>query len=206
VDKIALDKPARKLLRQWDTATAVASIVFASLGTVSAEAPTEQLLLDYDFAESSGTTVRDLSGNNYSGTLVGGEDWHAGYLQLNGANYVDLPDGLLAEQTVATVVVETSPERLSGAQFLWNFGGSGNSAIGQFFIQPVDPRVTISKRNYSTEQTAKPTQKLAANHWQSIAATISKNADGRHRRCASTSTASYGQSASTPRGRSHLDA
>lgn len=119
--------------------------------------------------------IEDGSGNGNDAAVVGGEDWHAGYLQFNGENHVKLPDGLLAGQTAATIVLETTPERLAGAQFLWNIGGSGNAATGQFFVQPVDPRVSISRTNYSAEQTALSPTKLVADRWQSIAATIARN-------------------------------
>jgi hypothetical protein len=140
--------------------------------------PTTGLLASYDFSEASGTVLHDGSGAGRDATVVGGEDWHAGYMQFDGANHVKLPDGILQGKDAATIVIETSPENLAGAQFLWNIGGSGNAATGQFFIQPVAPRLSISKTNWSGEQSATSTSKLVVDEWQSIAATISRNGTG----------------------------
>ncbi|WP_395244260.1 family 43 glycosylhydrolase [Agromyces sp. MMS24-K17] len=136
------------------------------------------LLASYDFSESSGTVAHDLSGGGRDATVVGGAAWRGGSMQFTGANHVKLPDGLLAGRSAATIVIETSPTALSGAKFLWNIGGSGDASTGQFFIQPVAPRVAISKTNWSGEQTVTSATKLAQGRWQSVAATIAKNADG----------------------------
>ena len=136
------------------------------------------LLASYDFSETSGTTVHDLSGAGRDGAVVGGAAWRGGYMQFTGANHVQLPDNLLAGQSAATIVIETNPTALSGSKFLWNIGGSGDSVDGQFFIQPVATRLAISKTNWSGEQTVTSATKIVAGRWQSIAATIAKNAAG----------------------------
>ncbi|MDA1361093.1 hypothetical protein O1R50_15795 [Glycomyces luteolus] len=157
---------------------AVVGATLAGGPVAAAEVPTTGLLASYDFSETSGTVLHDQSGAGRDATVVGGEDWHAGFMQFDGANHVKLPDGILQGEDAATIVIETSPENLTGAQFLWNIGGSGNSGTGQFFIQPVVPRLSISKTNWSGEQTALSTRKLALNEWQSIAATVSRNGTG----------------------------
>ncbi len=136
------------------------------------------LLASYDFSETSGTVLHDVSGAGRDGIVVGGAAWRGGTMQFNGANHVQLPDNLLSGQSAATIVIETSPVALTGAKFLWNIGGSGDSSTGQFFIQPVAPRVAISKTNWSGEQSATSATRLADGRWQSVAATIAKNADG----------------------------
>ncbi|MBS1699414.1 MAG: LamG domain-containing protein, partial [Actinobacteria bacterium] len=167
------------------TAGAVGSAL--ALGALAAAAPAASaepasLLASYDFSEASGTVVHDASGAGRDGTVVGGEAWRGGNMQFTGSNYVKMPDNLLAGRTAATIVIETSPTTLSGAKFLWNIGGSGDSATGQFFIQPVAPRLSITKTNYTAEQTAASATKLVEGKWQAVAATIEKNAG------ASTST------------------
>ncbi|MEU5870781.1 immunoglobulin-like domain-containing protein [Glycomyces sp. NPDC047369] len=157
---------------------AVFGALLAGAPVSAAEVPTAGLLASYDFSETAGTVLHDSSGAGRDAAVVGGEDWHAGYMQFDGANHVKLPDGLLQGKDAATIVIETSPENLTGAQFLWNIGGSGNAAAGQFFIQPVVPRLSISKTNWSGEQTATATGKLVLDKWQSIAATISRNGTG----------------------------
>ncbi|MFB8146760.1 family 43 glycosylhydrolase [Microbacterium sp. NPDC056003] len=134
------------------------------------------LLASYDFSESSGTVLHDVSGSGRDAAVVGGAAWRGGFMQFTGANHVQLPNNLLAAQSAATVIIETSPTALSGNKFLWNVGGSGDAATGQFFIQPVAPRVAISKANWSGEQSVTSTTKLAQGRWQSVAATIEKNA------------------------------
>jgi GH43 family beta-xylosidase len=136
------------------------------------------LLALYDFSESSGTVLHDASSAHRDGTVVGGEAWRSGAMQFTGSNYVKLPDGLLSGKSAATVVIETTPTALTGAKFLWNFGGSGDGSTGQFFIQPVAPRVAISKTNWSGEQSVTSATKLVEGRSQSVAATIEKNSGG----------------------------
>ncbi|WP_205327349.1 immunoglobulin-like domain-containing protein [Glycomyces sp. YM15] len=171
------DRIARGRILAGVTGLAVLGALLAG-SPATAEVPTTGLLASYDFSETSGTVLRDGSGAGRDATVVGGEDWHAGYMQFDGANHVKLPDGILQGQEAATIVIETSPENLTGPQFLWNLGGSGNAGTGQFFVQPVAPRLSISKTNWSGEQTALATRKLAQDRWQSIAATISRNGTG----------------------------
>ena len=174
--------PAARRARRWiagatGAVLAASSLALAGPGAATAVTP-GSLIASYDFSEVSGTVAHDLSGTGHDGTVVGGEAWRGGFLQLNGANHVKLPDGLLAGRPAATIVVETNPTALSGGKFLWNIGGSGEGATGQFFIQPVAPRLAISKTNWSAEQTVTSATKLAEGRWQSVAATIAKNADG----------------------------
>ncbi len=162
----------------------LAGVIGAALvaGTIGATAPAAaeeppSLLASYDFSETSGTVLHDISGAGRDGAVVGGAAWRGGYMQFTGANHVQLPNNLLAGQSAATIVIETSPTALSGNRFLWNIGGSGDSATGQFFIQPVAPRVAISTANWSGEQSVTSATKLVEGRWQSVAATIEKNAE-----------------------------
>ena len=136
------------------------------------------LLARYDFSESDGTVLHDASAAHRDAAVVGGAAWRNGAMQFTGANHVQLPNDLLAGKSAATVVIETTPQALSGAKFLWNFGGSGDASTGQFFIQPVAPRLAISKTNWSGEQTVTSATKLVEGRSQSVAATIEKNAGG----------------------------
>ena len=173
--------PTARRARAWIAAATSALLAAGSLaltGSTAWAAEPASLLVSYDFSESSGAVVHDASGGGRDGAVVGGEAWRGGFMQFTGSNHVKLPDGVLAGEAAATVVIETSPSALSGAKFLWNIGGSGNASTGQFFIQPVVPRLTISKTNWSGEQTATSVTKLVENRWQSVAATIAKNPDG----------------------------
>jgi GH43 family beta-xylosidase len=153
------------------------ALVVSGVGVSAASAAEPaSLVASYDFSETSGTVVRDASGAGRDAAVVGGAAWRGGSMQFTGANHVKLPDNLLSGQSAATIIIETSPTALSGAKFLWNIGGSGNNATGQFFIQPVAPRLAISKTNWAGEQTVTSATKLAEGRWQSVAATIEKNA------------------------------
>lgn len=170
--------PTTKLLAGLVGTALVAGAVGVT-GPVAAHATEPaSLVASYDFSETGGTALRDVSGAGRDAGVVGGEAWRGGYMQFTGANHVKLPDGLLAGRSAATIVIETSPTALSGNKFLWNVGGSGDSSTGQFFIQPVAPRVAISKTNWSGEQSVTSPTKLAQGRWQSVAATIAKNPDG----------------------------
>lgn len=170
--------PAR--IRRASAYAAGAAVVGAMLAAspAAAEVPAGGLLLSYDFSETSGTVVHDASGTGNDGSVVGGEAWRDGFMEFTGENHVALPDDLLAGREAATIVAETTPEALAGAQFLWNIGGSGDDGEGQMFIQPVDPRLTISSTNWSDEQTARADRTLVEGASQSVAATIARNADG----------------------------
>ena len=153
------------------------ALVVSGVGVSAASAAEPaSLVASYDFPETSGTVVRDASGAGRDAAVVGGAAWRGGSMQFTGANHVKLPDNLLAGQSAATIIIETSPTALSGAKFLWNIGGSGDNATGQFFIQPVAPRLAISKTNWAGEQNVTSSTKLAEGRWQSVAATIEKNA------------------------------
>ena len=157
---------------------ALAASTVVATGPAASAAEPASLLASYDFSETSGTVLHDISGAGRDGTVNGGAAWRGGYMQFNGANHVQLPNNLLSGQSAATIIIETSPTALSGAKFLWNIGGSGNAATGQFFIQPVAPRVAITKTNYTGEQSVTSATKLVEGKWQSVAATIAKNAGG----------------------------
>lgn len=149
----------------------------ASIRPLAIDEPASLLAL-YDFSESDGTVLHDASDAGRDATVVGGTAWQGGAMQFTGANYVQLPDDLLADAEAATVVIETTPRALGGAKFLWNFGGSGDSGQGQFFIQPVAPRVAITKTNWSGEASVTSSTKLVEGRSQSVAATIEPNAGG----------------------------
>lgn len=157
--------------------TLLACGFFGAAATSAAAVATDNLIVHYDFSEGSGTTITDLSGNGNDGTLVGNEYWLTGQLEF-GYAYVDLPDGLLANQTEATVVVEANSQLVGGNQFLWNMGGLGHSnyGTGQFFVDPLRPRAAITATNWTAEQNAQPDFKLTADEWVSITATIEPNA------------------------------
>src|SRR5688500_15135792 len=86
---------------RW-AATAVLALLGGQLllpPTTAGAAPedvTAGLVLRYDLAQTSGTTVTDSSGNGRNGTLVGGGTWTGSDLTLDGTDdYVKLPDNVM---------------------------------------------------------------------------------------------------------------
>jgi hypothetical protein len=172
-------KGRRRAAAAMTAAALVAGLAAFTPSAADAAEPSSLVAL-YDFSEASGTVVHDASTHGNDAAVYGGEAWNSGYMQFTGANYVQMPNDLLAGKSAATVVIETSPQALTGAKFLWNFGGAGSSTSGQgqFFIQPVAPRVAITKTNWSGEQSVTSATKLVEGQWQSVAATIEKNSGG----------------------------
>jgi len=162
----------RKLLAGVAGAAMVGTL---GIGAPAIAAEPTSLIAAYDFSETTGAVLHDVSGAGRDASVVGASAWKGGSMDFTGVNHVKLPDGLLAGRDAATIVIETAPRALSGAKFLWNIGGSGDAATGQFFIQPVATRLAISKTNYAAEQTVTSATKLVQGRWQSVAATIEKN-------------------------------
>ncbi|WP_442574566.1 immunoglobulin-like domain-containing protein [Microbacterium sp. F51-2R] len=147
---------------------------------------TDGLIAAYDFSETSGTVLTDAATADgvQNGTVTGGAAWVDGAMNFTGANYVKLPDNLLQGKTAASVAIEMKPTAatLTGNNFVWNLGGSGNAATGQFFLHTPGHRASISKTNWSGEQNAVTPAAFTAEKWQSVVVTIAPNAG------ASTST------------------
>ena len=101
-----LTKPFRRgALCGLTLALALPVAAHASVLTQGAEAG---LVARYALDQTSGTVVRDDSGNGRDATLQGGATWRGTEgLQLGGANgYVDLPDNLLRDLSAITVSIQ----------------------------------------------------------------------------------------------------
>ena len=177
--------PTYSLGGQSHTGTPIDVTVLAK-ATDSTTVPTDGLIADYDFSDTSGTTLTNTAATGAAddATVQGTPAWGTGQMSFTGSNYVKLPDNLQAGQTAATVTVEAKPDAtsLSHNNFLWNLGGTGNTAAnsgtGQFFVQTNGHRTAITKTNYSGEQNAPAANPFVADQWQSITTTIAPNGDG----------------------------
>lgn len=167
----------RRRILAGGLAAAVVTGLVATQPVAAAADPAEALVVSYDFTETEGTTLHDVSGAAKDAVVVGGEAWRGGYMDFTGANHVELPSDLLTDTSAATIIVETTPRDLSGNRFLWNIGGSGADAQGQLFIQPVVPRLTITPTDWQAEQSATSQVALDEGRRQSVAATIARNDD-----------------------------
>ncbi|MBT0994178.1 Ig-like domain repeat protein [Cellulomonas sp. DKR-3] len=177
-------------------ATAALTTLAVTAGTLvglvpaaSAAAPTDELIAHYELDETTGSTVADSSGHGHDATVVGAPTWTAGGLRLSGAasnaNYVRLPDGLLAGKASATVSMQVRADDLAGTtdNFLWNFGGyssASGTGTGSWFVAPRNAlRTVVTPSHWSGEQSATWTgNKLTAGKWQNVTATIEPNSSG----------------------------
>jgi len=178
-----LDMTQHTRRRRLAAGLALAPLLACGLPTFAASAadgiPTDGLLTAYEFFETSGVVLHDSAGSN-DAEIVGGEGWQHGTMRFDGGNHVELPDDVLAGQTAASVVVEARPSAaaLSGANFLWNIGGSGDDGTGQFFVHTPGHRASISASDWSGESTVESPSAFAADEWQSIVTTIEPNDAG----------------------------
>ncbi|MEV8271824.1 alpha-L-fucosidase [Microbacterium sp. NPDC077184] len=154
---------------------------------VAAEPLAEGLLAHYEFDQTTGTAVADVSGNAQAATVAGEPEWTGASLRLSGVgdngNIVRLPDGLLAGRTAATVSVEVkaTASTLARDNFLWNVGGTstGSAGTGSWFVAPrANLRTAITPTNWSGEQSAGWGRTLTPNAWHNVTATIQEQVNG----------------------------
>ncbi|WP_211293931.1 immunoglobulin-like domain-containing protein, partial [Lentzea kentuckyensis] len=134
------------------------------------------LVVRYDLAQSSGTTVVDASGNGRDGTLSGDAVWQDGALGLGGSNgHVRLPDNIMRGLTDITVSVQVNVAADQGTPyFLWGLGNTLNGAgNGYLFTTGDGYRTSIASGNWSTEQTVTTNRNLARGSWRTLTYTLS---------------------------------
>jgi hypothetical protein len=127
------------------TVSAVGAYVFrltASDGTLSANdtvthtvtsaGPVPEVIANYLFDETSGTTANDSSGNGNNATLSGGTTWVAGQagnaVNLNGSNaYASVPAGIVSSLNDFTISTWVKITALSDWSRIFDFGtGTSN--------------------------------------------------------------------------------
>nr|WP_233566685.1 DUF5695 domain-containing protein [Cohnella endophytica] len=100
--------------------------------TVNAALPVPEVIANYLFNESTGTTAADSSGNGKNATLTGGTSWVAGHagnaLGLNGTNaYASLPSGIVSNVNDFTISTWVKLTALSDWARIFDFGtGTSN--------------------------------------------------------------------------------
>jgi hypothetical protein len=169
-------------------ATAVAfAVIGAGLsagGAASAAAPGDGLLAEYLFTQATGNAVPNTAtgaGAVAGATVVNGTDaqWTGDSLVFTGgaknsaANWVELPDGILAGKTSATITTEAKiDESMKTANhFLWNIGNDTNAAY--WFATARDTtRTAITTTSGGGEVNARATSALDANRWYSLTSVI----------------------------------
>lgn len=140
----------------------------------AAEDVTAGLVLRYDLAQTSGTTVADSSGNGRNGTLVGGGTWSGSDLTLDGTDdYVKLPDNLMTGLDSITVSSDVFIATDQATPFfLWGLGNTASSSAGTgyLFASGNSFRAGLTTTNWSGEKvTAKtPAGDLARGVWKTV--------------------------------------
>ncbi|MGX9347146.1 family 43 glycosylhydrolase [Microbacterium sp. KNMS] len=131
--------------RRAATAMAVGAMILGTGATAAfADAPSDGLLAQYAFGQTTGSEVSNTApGSPFGAAIVRNvqdADWAGDALTLRGGakdgpgNWVELPDDLLKGETSATVIAEVkaSEAMLGGFHFLWNIGNE-SSATEYFF-------------------------------------------------------------------------
>jgi hypothetical protein len=128
---------------------------------MSLTASAQTLVHEYNFTDDgTGTNVVDsVGGTAWYGTLPNGGDFASlpGQLLLSasGAQYVQLPAGILSNYTAVTIDCWATFGILPSACFLYGFGDTDtNTGYGQSYIfcQPQNGRIAISPINWPGEQ------------------------------------------------------
>ncbi|MFB2580696.1 cell wall-binding repeat-containing protein [Herbiconiux sp. P15] len=155
-----------------------------------AAAPADGLIGEYLFSQTSGSTVANTAtGDGAVGdaTVVNGSDglWTGDSLTFTGgaassstANWVELPDDVLAGATSATITTETKLDASMKSQFnfLWNIG---NASTQQYYFASVrdTPRTAITTNGGGGEVNARSGSALDADRWYSLTSVIDGEAD-----------------------------
>lgn len=146
----------------------------------------EGLRLHYDFSRTTdaGTTVKDASGNGYSGKVHNEASFETlgniGVLNLGENNgYLDmgLKAGELINQledfTIALYLfVDEDTDLNAHGNFVWNFGNSDNMATdqnGSMFFSARTTGYTISRRHWSGEEVVSRSRTFPKGQWHHIA-------------------------------------
>lgn len=169
-------------------AIAAASLSVPASAVAAGDAPSGGLVAEYLFSQTSGTSVPNSAGTPIgAASVVGGTDahWTGDSLAFSGgakssttAEWVRLPDGILAGKDSATVTVETKfdASMLSTWHFLWNIGSDSTSSY--YFASVKDlPRTAITTSGNGGEKNARGPAALTADRWYSITSVIDGDAD-----------------------------
>jgi fibronectin type 3 domain-containing protein len=139
--------------------------------------PALQAYLKFD--ESSGASAADATGNGWTGSLVGGATWVAGYsnnaLNLSGSSqYVALPAGIVSNLNDFTISAWVKPASLDTWARVFDFGSGTPTSMMLTVKNGTNgkPRFAIKISN-SAEQQIEAANPLATGTWTHIAVTLS---------------------------------
>jgi LPXTG-motif cell wall-anchored protein len=176
-----------RILKRGAAAAVSLAVIGAGLtagGAANAAAPGDGLIGEYLFTQTTGNAVANTAtgaGAVAGATVVNGTDaqWTGDSLVFTGgaknsqANWVELPDGILAGKSSATITTEAKidPSMKSANHFLWNIGNDTNAAY--WFATARDTtRTAITTTSGGGEVNARATSALDANRWYSLTSVI----------------------------------
>jgi hypothetical protein len=179
-----------RILKRGAAAAVTLAVIGAGLSTAGAAAPAaaaapgDGLIGEYLFTQTAGNLVPNTAtgpGALAGATVVNGSDaqWTGDSLVFTGgaknstANWVELPDGILAGKTSATITTEAKfdPSMKTENHFLWNIGSDTNTAY--WFATARDTtRTAITTTSGGGEVNARSTAALDADRWYSLSSVI----------------------------------
>ncbi|NUT24635.1 MAG: family 43 glycosylhydrolase [Streptomyces sp.] len=138
------------------------------------------LLLQYDFDETSGNIARDSSGHGYHGTYVRTPDFgtgvEGGSFKMSGDSaspYVKIPNGVL--RNADSVTVSTYAKWKGGDNFQWLFG-LGPDSDKYLFATPSNGGSSlysaITKASWSAESKLTAGSRLTPGEWRHVTVTL----------------------------------
>lgn len=158
--------------------TPVAAAPAAEPGAV----PTAGLVAEYVFDQTTGSSIPNRVSGGAAATVVNGTDslWTGSSLIFTGgaktsttADWVRLPDNVLAGKASATVTIETKLDATmkNNWNFLWNIG---SDATTQYYFASVrdNPRTSITASGGGGEVNARSGTALDANRWYSLTSVV----------------------------------
>ncbi|WP_171682917.1 family 43 glycosylhydrolase [Paenibacillus planticolens] len=140
------------------------------------EQPQQNPILEYNFDENStGGTIKDVSGNNYTGALNGNakvvfdQEKNSQVLYLDGSSgtFAAFPQGFFDGRDAVTISMDVKPVTVSGSFFTFTIG---KNTTKYMFLKTMDTQIrnAITMGSYSYEEEAKATTASIANKWMNI--------------------------------------
>jgi len=136
----------------------------------------QEPILIYNFDEvKSNNTIRDSSGNNYSGTLYGNATYvtdsekNSQVLYLDGTSntYAEFPQGFFEGRDTFSISMDIKPETVSGNFFTFTIGKNNTKYM---FLRTRDTEIrnAITVNSWTAEQEAKATTSSIKGKWMNI--------------------------------------
>jgi len=134
-------------------------------------------VLRYDFQAGAGSTVTDVTGNGYDGTIVGTSALAGGEMVFSGDDYVDIPDNILSGVEDITIEAQVYLDStLSGNYFIYGLGNTDSGGVGNGYLFTSGNsqyKTSLATGNWSTEQTVGSGSALPRNAWVTLTYTLS---------------------------------